>query len=91
MACENGATCRRLIGDTLSCARQRGKDGVCEALTYLQLLQAIESLHSLVIHVLTGLSQLEIDHPGPVAPMPVRERNDPLAQGGIAVGRRPVA
>jgi hypothetical protein len=45
----------------------------------LQLFLGIEPIDSLVVHALAGLPQLQVDHPGAVAPMAMRELHNPLA------------
>lgn len=58
--------------------------------SHLQTGLSIEPIHPLVIHHHASLPQLQIDHPGPVAPMTLGERDDPLLQSNIAICRRPI-
>src|ERR1700759_4583736 len=45
----------------------------------LQLFQRVEPLDTLVVDDLAGLSQLQVNHRGSVASMPLRQRDDPLS------------
>jgi hypothetical protein len=42
----------------------------------LQLLKSIQPFNSLVVHALTTLTQLQVNHPNAVATVTLRERYD---------------
>lgn len=64
------------------------RDFLSLAPSHLQPSLGIEPIHPLVINDLSGLAQFQIDHPGPVAPVALSERDDPFFQGGIAIRHR---
>jgi hypothetical protein len=49
----------------------------------LQTGLGIEPIHPLVIHHHAGLPQLQIDHPGSVAPVALGERDDPFFKAAL--------
>jgi len=51
----------------------------------LQLLERIEPIDALVVHAMTGLAQLQVDHSSVVAAMPLNQAHDLFAQLAIAV------
>jgi len=50
----------------------------------------IQPVHALVIHGLAGLAHLQIDHPGPVPPVAVRQYRDLRPKRPIAIRGRNV-
>ncbi len=58
--------------------------------SHLQTGLGVEPIHPLVIHHHASLPQLQVDHPGTVAPMTLGERDALLLQSRISIRRRPV-
>ena len=46
----------------------------------------VQAIDSFVIDDVAGLPQLQIDHPGPIASMSLRQVNDPIPDDRIAIG-----
>lgn len=77
----------QLIGclGTLQRVAIRNRNLLSLAPFHLQTRFGIEPIHALVIDDLSRLTQFQIDHPGPVAPMALGECDDPLSQCGIPI------
>ena len=46
----------------------------------------VQAIDPCVIDDVAGLPQLQIDHPGPIASMSLRQVNDPIPDDRIAIG-----
>jgi hypothetical protein len=42
----------------------------------MQLLEPVQPLHALVVHVLASLSKLQMNHANPITPMALRQGDD---------------
>src|SRR5258706_6530623 len=54
----------------------------------VQLPQPIQPPDAFVVHELTGLAQLQVDHADSIAPVPLRQRHDPRSQCAVAIWAR---
>ena len=51
--------------------------------------RGVQAVNPFVIDDVAGLPQLQIDHPGPIALMSLRQVNDPIPDDRIAIGPWP--
>ena len=58
---------------------------LASTLTNLQLFQAIKTLYTLVVHQLTLMSKLQVNHANSIAPMPLGELNNPLTKLPVTI------
>ena len=58
---------------------------------HLEVGFGIQPFHPLVVDPLSGLAQLQVNHAGAVAAMPLGQGNDLLPQGLVTIRRRLVA
>ena len=69
----------------------RHRDLLASPPTYLQPGLGIQALHPLVVDQCSRLPQLEVDHPGTVAAVLVRQGHDAGPQRGVGIRRRGVS
>ena len=64
------------------------RDLLASTPAYLQARLRVQALDALVVDPFAGLPQLQVDHPGPIATMAMRQCLNACAEGPVPVGGR---